>query len=47
LMESQEENLLVIEKEVRKYHSHKTFVLMALPIKTTVDVKKWLKEELK
>jgi len=47
LMESKEENFNKIEKEVRRIHSHKTFVLANLPIETTIDVKKWLKEELK
>lgn len=47
LMESKEENFSRIEKEVRKYHSMETFVLANLPIKTTIDVRKWLKEELK
>lgn len=47
LMESQEGNFSKIEKEVRKLHSMETFVLGMLPMKTTVGVEKWLKEELK
>lgn len=47
IMESKEENFGKIEKEVRKIHTHETFVLLSLPIKTTKDVRKWLKEELK
>jgi len=47
LMESKEENILKMEKEIRKHHAHKTFVLHAIPVKTTKDVKKWLKDELK
>jgi len=47
LMESVEKNFAKMEKEIRKIHSHKTFVLASFPIKTTNDVIKWLKEELK
>ncbi|OGD56969.1 hypothetical protein A2V71_03260, partial [Candidatus Berkelbacteria bacterium RBG_13_40_8] len=47
IMESKEENFAKIGKEVRKIHEHKTFVLASFPIKTTKDVIKWLKEELK
>lgn len=48
IMESIEENFNKIEKEIKKLHSYKTFVLFSLPIlKTTKGVEKWIKTELK
>ncbi len=46
LMESKEENFLDAEKEIKKIHTHETFVLLSVPVKTTNDVKKWLFQEL-
>ena len=47
VMESVEENYEEIEKEVRKLHSYKTFVLSAIPvIKYSKGVETWLKEGL-
>jgi periplasmic divalent cation tolerance protein len=45
-MESIEENFEKIEKEIRKLHSHETFVLYSTPVKTTKRVEEWIKEEL-
>jgi len=45
-MESVEENFEKIEKEIKKLHSHETFVLYSVPAKTTKGVEKWIKEEL-
>lgn len=48
LMDSVEENFEKINKEVKKLHSYKTFVLMSLAVnKTTKKVKDWIKTELK
>lgn len=48
IMDSIEENFSQIEKEIKKLHSYKTFVLISVPvIQTTNEVKKWLQEELK
>lgn len=46
LMESDESKFESAEKEIRKIHSYKTFVLESLLVKTTQDVKKWLLKEL-
>ena len=46
-MESVEENFSQIEKEIKKLHSHETFVLYSIPAKTTKGVEKWIDEELK
>jgi uncharacterized protein involved in tolerance to divalent cations len=45
-MESLQENFAKIEKEVKKLHSHETFVLYSIPVKTTKKVEEWIKEEL-
>jgi periplasmic divalent cation tolerance protein len=45
-MESVEENFEKIEKEIKKLHSHETFVLYSIPAKTTKKVEEWIKEEL-
>ena len=46
-MESVEEKFSTIEKEVRKIHSYKTFVLLASPIiKSSKGVKEWMKTEI-
>ena len=48
IMESIEENFEEIEKDVRKIHSYKTFVLSAVPVvKYSSGVESWLKEGLK
>lgn len=48
MMESEESKFSEAEKEVRKIHSYKTFVLVSLPIsKTSKGVKDWLEKELK
>jgi len=48
IMNSIGKNFFAIEKEVRKIHSYKTFVLLASPIiKSSKGVKEWIKEELK
>ena len=47
LMESKEENFDEAEKEIRKIHAHETFAFFSIPVKTTLDVKKWLKDELR
>ena len=46
IMESVEENFAKIEKEIRKLHSHETFVLYSTPVKTTNEVEEWIKKEL-
>jgi len=47
VMETIEKNYDEIEKEVRKLHSYKTFVLSAIPvIKYSKGVEAWLKEGL-
>ena len=46
-MESVEENFAKIEKEIKKLHSHETFVLYSIPAKTTKKVEEWIKEELR
>ncbi len=46
LMESKEENFKATEKEIKKIHTHETFVLLSVPVKTTNNVKKWLFQEL-
>jgi uncharacterized protein involved in tolerance to divalent cations/8-oxo-dGTP pyrophosphatase MutT (NUDIX family) len=46
VMESVEENFTKIEKEIKKLHSHETFVLYSTPAKTTKKVEEWIKEEL-
>lgn len=47
ILESIEANFKKVEKEVRKLHSHETFVLFSLPVsQTTTDVKNWLNKEL-
>jgi uncharacterized protein involved in tolerance to divalent cations len=45
-MESVEENFNKIEKEVGKLHSHETFVLYSIPVKTTKKIEDWIEEEL-
>ena len=46
LMDSIEENFAKINKEVRKLHSYKTFVLTSLAVnKTTKEVEDWIKKE--
>ena len=48
IMDSVEEKFKEIEKEVRKIHSYKTFVLLASPIlKASKGVRKWIKKEIK
>jgi len=48
IMESIEENFDEIEKEVKKIHSYKTFVLTAIPVsRASKGVLEWLDEELK
>lgn len=47
VMESVEENFAKIEKEVKKLHSHETFVLYSISAKTTSKVEEWLKDELR
>ena len=48
IMDSMEEKFAEIEKEVRKIHSYKTFVLLAVPvIKSAKGVVEWVKKELK
>lgn len=48
IMDSVEENFERIEKELKKIHSYKSFVLVLLPIiKTTKGVKKWIEKEIK
>jgi periplasmic divalent cation tolerance protein len=44
VMESIEENFIKIEKEVRKLHSHETFVLYSTFAKTTKKVEEWIHE---
>lgn len=47
IMDSIEDNFEMIEKEVKKLHSYKTFVLIATPvIKSSNGIEKWMKEEL-
>jgi len=46
ILESIEENFDKIEKEIRKLHSHETFVLYSTPVKTTRKVEEWIREEL-
>ena len=47
LLETEDKFFDMIESEVRKLHSHKTFVLLAIPVgKTSEGVIEWLKEEL-
>ena len=48
IMDSVEEKFSAIEKEVRKIHSYKTFVLLVAPvIKSSKGVREWIKSELK
>lgn len=47
IMDSIEENFENIEKEIKKLHSYKTFVLYSHPVKTTTAVNQWIKDELK
>jgi periplasmic divalent cation tolerance protein len=46
VMESVAENFAKIEKEVKKLHSYKTFVLYSTPVKTTKRVEEWIKREI-
>ena len=47
LLETENKFFDAIESEVRKLHSHKTFILASIPVgKTSKGVTKWLKEEL-
>lgn len=47
IMDSTEEKFSEVEKVVRKIHSYKTFVLLAMPIiKTSKGVKDWLNKEI-
>jgi periplasmic divalent cation tolerance protein len=46
LMESVEENFDKVNEEVKKLHSYETFVLYSVPVKTTPEVEKWIKEEM-
>lgn len=47
LMETHENHISQIEKEIRKLHSYGTFVLLAYPvIYATSRVKKWIKNEI-
>src|SRR3989344_9549805 len=48
IMDSLEEKFSVIEKEVRKIHSYKTFVLQGSPvIKSSKGVEEWIEQELR
>lgn len=48
IMESVEEKFEEIEKEIRRLHSYKTFVLMAVPVvKVSSGIEKWMKSEIK
>lgn len=48
IMDSFHEKFEDIEKEVRKLHSYKTFVLIATPvIKASGGIEEWMREELK
>lgn len=47
ILESVAENFGKINQEIRKLHSYETFVLYSIPVKTTKEVEKWIKEELK
>lgn len=47
LLETEDRLFDAIEDEVRKLHSHKTFILASIPVgKASVGVAEWLKEEL-
>ena len=47
LLETEDKFFDAIESEVRKLHSHKTFILASIPVgKTSEGVTEWLKEEL-
>src|SRR3989338_7080481 len=47
LLETEDRLFDTIENEVRKLHSHKTFILASIPVgKTSEGVTEWLKEEL-
>ena len=47
LLETEDKFFDAIENEVRKLHSHKTFILASIPVgKTSRGVAEWLKEEL-
>lgn len=47
ILESVSENFGKIKKEIKKLHSYETFVLYSIPVKTTKEVEKWIKGELK
>ena len=48
IMDSVEENFEKINKEIRRIHSYKTFVLTSLEVnKTTKEVEDWIREELR
>lgn len=48
ILESVEENFDKINKEIKKLHSYETFVLLTIPVsKTTKEVEKWMRDELK
>lgn len=47
LLETEDRFFDAVESEVRKLHSHKTFVLVSIPVeRTSAGVTEWLKEEL-
>lgn len=47
LLETEDKFFNTIEDEVRKLHSHKTFILASIPVgKTSKGVSEWLKGEL-
>lgn len=47
LLETEDSFFDTIESEVRKIHSHKTFILASIPVgQTSEGVTEWLKEEL-
>ncbi len=46
LLESMKSKFKIIESEIRKLHSHKTFVLFEIPIeKCSKGVKEWINDE--
>ena len=48
MLESVEENFEKINTEVKKLSSYETYILFCVPVtKTTKEVERWLKEELK
>ena len=48
MFESIEENFDKIEKQAKKLSSYETYILFSIPVsKTTKEVEKWLKKELR